>query len=145
MAELALDTAHSIINGALAYAREKGLNKLTVAVLDERGALKAFSAEDGTSLKRGDIAIGKAAACIALGIGGRGIDKLAKARPYFITAVGQTVGGSFIPVPGGVLIRSEDGRTLGAVGISGDNSENDEAAAVAGIRQAGLTADPGEG
>jgi uncharacterized protein GlcG (DUF336 family) len=48
-----------------------------------------------------------------------------------------------VPVAGGVLIKDGDGRVLGAVGISGDVSDNDEAAAVAGIEAAGFTADPG--
>jgi uncharacterized protein GlcG (DUF336 family) len=44
-----------------------------------------------------------------------------------------------VPVPGGVLVRAADtGAIIGAVGISGDNSGNDEKAAVVGIKSAGL-------
>ena len=50
--------------------------------------------------------------------------------------------GGLVPVPGGVLIKV-DGVIAGAVGISGDNSDNDEACAIAGIEAAGLTADAG--
>lgn len=143
MAELVLESANKIIDGAIAYARKENLKKLAVAVLDARGALKSFSAEEGTSLKRGEVAIGKASAALAFGMGTRSIDKMAKERPYFINSVTAAVGGMFVPVPGGVLIKDGDGAVLGAVGISGDVSPNDEAAAVAGIEGAGFTADPG--
>ncbi len=143
MSELVLDAAQKIVNAAIAYGREKNLKRLAVAVLDARGALKSFGADEGTSLKRGEIAIGKANASLAMGLGNRTIDKMAKERPYFIMSVIGAVGGSFVPVQGGVLIRDGAGTLLGAVGISGDISINDEAAAVAGIEAAGFVADPG--
>jgi uncharacterized protein GlcG (DUF336 family) len=144
MTELVLKTAQQIVNAAIAHGREKNLMKLAVAVLDARGALKCFGAEDGTSLKRAEIAIGKANAALAMGIGSRSINKMAKDRPYFIGSVTNAVGGSFVPVPGGVLIKDDAGTIVGAVGISGDISDNDEAAAIAGIAAAGLKADPGK-
>lgn len=143
MSELVLKAAQKIVDAAIAYGREKKLKQLAVAVLDERGALKSFGAEEGTSLKRGEIAVGKASAALAMGLGTRSIEKMAKERPYFITSVTHAVGGAFVPVAGGVLVRSESGGLLGAVGISGDISANDEAAAVAGIEAAGFVADPG--
>ena len=143
MPDLTLDQAQKIAAAALAFGREKKLMVLTVAVLDARGALKSFAAEDGTSLKRGEIAIGKASAALALGLGTRSINKMAVARPYFIGSVSHSVGGPFVPVPGGVLIKDGGGALVGAVGVSGDVSDNDEAAAVAGIKAAGLVADPG--
>jgi uncharacterized protein GlcG (DUF336 family) len=144
MSELSLENAQKIVAASIASGREKKLQLLAVAVLDERGALKSFAAEDGTSLKRGEIAIGKASAALALGIGTRSINKMAKDRPYFIDAASHSVGGPFIPVPGGVLIKNAKGVLLGAVGVSGDVSDNDEAAAIAGIQAAGFTADPGK-
>ena len=143
MSELTLERAQNIVNDSIAYGREKKLQRLAVAVLDERGALKCFGADEGTSVKRAEIAIGKAAAAMAMGIGTRTINKMAKDRPYFITSVSQSVGGPFVPVPGGVLIKSDKGVLIGAVGISGDVSDNDEAAAIAGIKAAGFSADPG--
>ncbi len=138
-----LEVAQKIIAGALAHARAQKFKALAVAVLDARGAVKAFAAEDGTSLKRFEIAAGKAHGCIAMGLGSRTLGKMAAERPHFIAAVTHAVGGSFIPVAGGVLVRDGDGTLLGAVGISGDTSDNDEAAAVAGIQGAGCKADPG--
>jgi len=88
---------------------------------------------------------GQSAWRTVVGIGSRALAKRAAASPHFIAAVTHAVGGSLIPVPGGVLIRTADRDIIGAVGISGDNSDNDEAAAIAGIAAAGLVADPGEG
>lgn len=134
--------AQTIIAATLAEGRAKGMKPLAIAVLDERGALKAFMAEDGTSLKRGAIAQGKANGAIALGVGSRAIGKMAAERPHFIAAATPAVGG-LIPVAGGVLIRDAQDRVIGAVGVSGDTSDNDEIAAMAGIAAVGLKSDPG--
>lgn len=138
-----LDVAQKILSAALAHARSRNMLPLAAVVLDARGAPRALAAEDGTSLKRSDIAIGKAHGALAMGLGSRTLFKRAEQQPYFIAAVTHAVGGSLIPVPGGVLIRDAGGTLLGAIGISGDTSDNDEAAAIAGIEAAGLKADPG--
>jgi uncharacterized protein GlcG (DUF336 family) len=142
MTHLTLDHARTILDAALAKAVERGLKPLAVAVLDARGALKAFAAQDGTSLKRGEVARGKADGALALGMGSRAIAKAAAERPSFVAAVTHAVGGSLVPAPGGVLVM-QDGEVVGAVGVSGDLSDNDEICAVAGIEAAGLKADPG--
>lgn len=139
---LTLDVAQKIVAGVLAYAKTQNLKPIAVGVLDARGALKAFAAQDATSLKRGEIALGKANGALALGMGTRALMKRAEAQPSFVSAVGAAIGGGLIPVPGGVLIR-QAGAVVGAVGVSGDTSDNDEAAAVAGITDAGLDADGG--
>lgn len=143
MADITHAQARTLVETALATARERGFKPLAVAVYDARGALKAFVAEDGTSLKRGEIAMGKAYAAIALGVPSRTINAMALERPHFVGALSSVVGGSFVPVPGGVLVRDDAGALVGAVGISGDTSDNDEAAAVAGVAAAGLTAETG--
>ncbi len=143
MSDLTLEKAQTIIAAALAHAREQQFSPLAVVVLDSRGALKAFGAEDGTSLRRPEIAHGKAHGAISLGTGSRALARAATERPHFVAAVTHAVGGSLIPVPGGVLVRDDAGSLLGAVGVTGDTSDNDEAAALAGIRAAELSADPG--
>jgi uncharacterized protein GlcG (DUF336 family) len=140
---LKLKAAQKILKTALETAREKGMKPLAIAIVDERGALVSFAAEDGSSLKRERIARGKADGAIALGVSSRQIAKMAAERPHFVAAVTHAVGGSLIPVPGGVLIRDAKGAVMGAVGVSGDTSDNDEIAAVAGITAAGLKADTG--
>ena len=143
MSALTLVQAQTIVTTALSHARGAKFQPLAVLVLDARGVPKAFAAEDGTSLRRYEIAHGKAHGALAMGIGSRTLGKRAEERPHFIAAVTHVVGGALIPVPGGVLIRDADRAIIGAVGVSGDSSDNDEAAAITGIAAAGLTADPG--
>lgn len=144
MTGLTLAQAQTILSAALDYARAKNMQKLAVAVLDARGAMKAFAAEDGTSLKRDQIARGKAYGAVAIGVGSRALHRMAGERPHFVEALHGAVDGPLVPVPGGVLVRDQAGALLGAVGISGDTSDNDEVAALAGIAAAGLTGDPGQ-
>lgn len=141
---LLLSQAQTITAGAIEHAEREGMKPISVVVLDARGALKAAAAMDGTSLKRTDIARAKADGAVALGMGSRSLFKRAKDQAFFIAAATHAIGGSLMPVPGGVLIRDAAGALLGAVGISGCTSDNDEAAAMAGIGKAGLTGDPGQ-
>ena len=143
MTELKLDVARKILDAALAKAAELKLNPLAVTVLDVRGATKAFAAQDGTSLLRGEIAHGKAYGALSLGMGSRAIFKRATEQAFFVSAINTMAKGALVPVPGGVLIRDTGGVVIGAVGISGDTSDNDEACALAGIAAASLKADAG--
>ncbi len=143
MTDLTLETAQTIATTALKAAREKSFKPLAVVVYDARGALKVLLSEDGTSLKRAEIAMGKAYGALALGVGSRALHKMATDRPYFIASATHAVGGQLVPVPGGVLIKDGQGQVLGSVGVSGDTSDNDEVAAAAGIEAAGLVFDTG--
>ena len=143
MSELTLEQAQTIVPAALRHARGAGFKPMAVLVLDARGVPKAFAAEDGTSLRRFEIAQGKAHGALAFGTGSRGLGKQAAERPQFMAAATHAVGGMLIPVPGGVLVRDAEKRIVGAVGVSGDLSDNDEATALAGIASAGLTGDAG--
>jgi uncharacterized protein GlcG (DUF336 family) len=138
-----LADAQTIVATALSTARQRDLKPLAVVVLDARGALRALAAEDGASLKRAEIAIGKANGVLAMGVGSRRLANMAVERPHFLAAATHAVGGSLIPVPGGVLVKDAAGAVVGAVGVSGDTSDNDEIAALAGIAAAGLAADTG--
>ncbi len=140
---LTLPIARRILAAALDKSIDLKLKPLAVAVLDTRGCLIAFAAQDGTSLLRGDIARGKAYGALALGQGSRAIFKRAQEQAFFIDAVNTLAQGAIVPVPGGVLVRDAAGEIAGAVGISGDTSDNDELCAFAGIAGVGLTADPG--
>ena len=140
---LSLTAAQTILTTALDHCRAGNFKPMAVVVLDARGELKVGASEDGTSLKRAEIAHGKAYGALSLGMGSRSIYKRAQEQAFFVASVTAVVGGSLVPVPGGVLIRDAGGAVIGAVGISGDTSDNDEAAATAGIKAAGFTADPG--
>jgi uncharacterized protein GlcG (DUF336 family) len=140
---LKLEQARQIIATALQQGAEMGLKPLTVAVLDAGGAVIALERSDGASRMRPEVATGNANGAIALGMGSRVIFKRAQEQPYFIQSLNALAKGALVPVPGGVLIRDADGGVVGAVGITGDSSDNDEACAVAGIEAIGLAADPG--
>lgn len=134
---LTLDHARQIIAATRAAAREAGNKPMTVVVLDAGGHVLAAEREDGCSNGRFQIAFGKAHGALSLGMGSRALMVRAEQQPYFIAAAGSAIGGALVPVPGGVLIRDES-TLLGAVGVTGDTSDNDEAAAIAGVRAAGL-------
>ena len=136
---LSLNQANQIITGALARARELNLKPVSVIVLDARASLVAAQSEDGVSIMRPQIAHGKANGAIQLGMGSRALMNRAEQQAYFISAMNGLAGGDLVPVPGGCLVMDGD-NLIGAVGISGDTSDNDEAAVVAGIESAGLTA-----
>ncbi len=138
MARLTLEQADIIVRKSLEKARDMGLNPLTIAVLDDGGNLKAFAREDGPgAAMRPQIAIGKAFGAVGMGISTRGLNERVLQRPHFGVALVGVSEGRFVPVPGGVLIKEGD-EIIGAVGISGDTSDNDETAAAAGIEAAGL-------
>lgn len=140
-----LSQAQTITVAALAKGRELGLAPLTVAVLDAGGVLVSLAREDSSSLLRPEIAIGKAWGTLGMGFGGRELARRAKNLPQFFSALSDMSGGRMVPVQGGVLVRGAAGTIVGAVGISGDTSANDEICAVAGIEAATLTADTGGG
>ncbi len=138
-----LTAAQGMVEAAIAHARSRKMLPLAIIVLDARGVLKFAAAEDGTSLKRAEIAAGKAHGALAMGFGSRTLYTRVQNQPHFYAAVTHAVGGLLVPVPGGVLIRSKEGELLGAIGISGDSSDNDEEAALAGIAAVDLVGDPG--
>jgi uncharacterized protein GlcG (DUF336 family) len=144
MKTLTLSVADLIVDKAMERGRELKLAPLTVIVLDAGGQTKVLKREDGSSLLRPEIAMGKAWGTLGMGFGGREIARRAAKMPAFFGALSDMSNGRMVPVPGGVLIRSDSGDILGAVGITGDTSENDEICAVHGIRSAGLTPDTGD-
>jgi uncharacterized protein GlcG (DUF336 family) len=136
---ITLEQAQTMIQVARDKGREMGLKPLSVAVLDTGGHLLAFAREDGASVGRFEIARGKAYGCLMLGMPGSAILARAEQQPYFVAALNGAYDGKFVPVPGGVLVMQGDA-IIGAVGVTGDTSDNDAAAAVAGIEAAGFTA-----
>ena len=140
---LTLAQASTIVDVVLKTGREKKFAALSVAVLDAGGHLVAFKREDKSGILRFDIAFGKAWGALGMGFGGRTLAGRAPKSQLFFTMLAAASQGRFVPVVGGILIRDAAGDVIGAVGISGDTSENDEMCGLAGIEAAGLKADPG--
>ena len=137
---LTIDHCRTIIGSTLAKGREMGLKPLSVVVLDAGGHPLAFEREDGAAPGRFEIARGKAYGAIMLGMPGSAQMARAEAQAYFMAAVNGAYGGKVIPVPGGILVQDADGQTIGAVGVTGDTSDNDAIAGEAGVLAAGLSA-----
>lgn len=136
---ITLDQARMMIEVTRKTGHDMGLKPLSVAVLDAGGHLLAFEREDGASPGRFEIARGKAYGAVMLGMPGSVQMARADSQSYFMAAVNGAFGGKVIPVPGGVLVMQGDA-VVGAVGVTGDTSDNDAAAAVAGIEAAGFAA-----
>jgi uncharacterized protein GlcG (DUF336 family) len=143
MRGLTLAQAAQIADAALAKARELGCKPMTVAVVDPGGYLLVLMREDGSGNLRPDIAFAKAWGAVGMGLGGRAMAKRAGDGPLFWAALNSISGGRIAPVPGGVLVLRE-GEVIGAVGISGDVSDQDEICAIAGVQQAGFESEVGE-
>lgn len=143
MSKLTLSKANRMIREALAKGAELQIKPLAVAVLDAGGHLVAFQRQDGASILRPEMAQGKAFGALAVGVGSRWLNAQAETRSHFLEGLSALSGGRILPVPGGVLVKDAKGTIVGAVGITGDTSDNDEACAIAGIEAAGFTADPG--
>src|SRR5262245_19215792 len=140
---LTLKQATTIVEMALRRGRETSCAPLAVAVLDSGGHLKSFAREDGAGILRPQIALGKAWGALGMGFGSRTLARRAGDNPAFFSALFASSEGRLLPAAGGVLIKDVSGEVIGAVGISGDTSDRDEACALAGIEAAGLTGDPG--
>jgi uncharacterized protein GlcG (DUF336 family) len=140
MSRLTLENANAIIAAAFVEGAQRGLKPLSVVVLDAGGHPLAFQRQDGSSTLRFKIATGKAGGALALGLSSRKVEEMAAARPSFIGSLGPISPHGVVPAAGGVIVVGPDGQPIGAVGVTGDTSDNDEACALAGIAAAGLTA-----
>ena len=143
MTELTYAVAQKMLADALAHCRANKFNPMSIIILDAAGGMKAAASEDNTTFMRWRVAYGKAFGGVAFGMPSRRINNMAAERPHFVNALNGVANGNLVPVPGGVVIRDADKKILGAIGVSGDTSDNDEAAAVAAIKAAGLVADIG--
>jgi len=146
VAGITLQQATTVVEAALRKGRETGCAPLAVAVLDDGGHLKAFAREDGAGIIRPQVAVGKAWGALGMGMGSRALARRVAEQPQqapFFAALNAMSDGRVVPAPGGVLIRDGAGTVIGAVGISGDVSDKDEACALAGIAAAKLAGDTG--
>ncbi|MET0911561.1 MAG: heme-binding protein [Ilumatobacteraceae bacterium] len=144
MGALTLAQADRIADAALGEGGNRGFAPLCVAVLDAGGHALVVKRDERSSIGRVEIAVGKAHGCLAMGFGGRELARRADSVPQFFVALSSVLSKGIVPVPGGVLVRDTNGAVLGAVGVSGDTSDNDETCAMAGIGAAGLVADTGD-
>lgn len=139
-AVISLEEASTVVDVTLQEGVRRGFQPLTAVVLDPGGHLVAAKRSDGSSIMRVDVAFAKAWGVLGMGWPAHEIVERAQRMPQFFATLGVIAGGRMVPVAGGVPIRDTAGHLVGSVGVSGDNSDNDQACAVAGIEAAGLTA-----
>lgn len=140
---LTTEIADRIASETLAEGARRGFAPLCVVVLDAGGHQLVLKRDHRASIYRPEIAMAKASGCIGMGFGGRELARRAQAMPQFTAALTVLFPHGALTVPGGVLIRDAGGQLLGAAGVSGDTSDNDELCVVHAILAAGLTADTG--
>ena len=140
MTRMTLELAATIVGAAFAKGEELGLNPLCIAVVDAGGHLLALQRDDRASILRPQIAMAKAGGALGLGMSSRRIAEMAADRPTFVAALSALSSSGVVPAAGGILVVDGEGRTVGAVGVTGDTSDNDEVCALAGVTAAGLTA-----
>lgn len=140
MTRITLAQATAVVSAALEKGAQLGLKPLSVAVLDSGGHLISFARSDGSSTLRPQIAMGKASGALAIGVSSRKIAEMAAERPTFVASLGGLSAAGIIPAAGGIIVVDAEGQAIGAVGVTGDTSDNDEICAVAGITSAGLHA-----
>ena len=140
MTNITLAQANAIIAAAFAKGAELNLKPLGIAVLDPGGHMIAFARADGASTLRPQIALGKAGGALGMGMSSRKIGDMALERPTFAASLGLIAPYGVIPAAGGVIVVDDTGMPIGAVGVTGDTSDNDEICALAGIAATGLKA-----
>lgn len=138
--KLSLEQANRIVEVALKRSLDANYKPMAVVVLDDSGQLVSLQRQDGATVFRVDIAMGKAWASVNMGVSSRELVQKAQAMPAFFDALAVTGQGKFIPQTGAVLIKDATGRVLGAVGASGGTGDQDEEICLAGIEAVGLRA-----
>jgi len=141
MSRLTLKQANTIVEKAFEKAREMKIKPLAVVVVDDSGNIVSAQRQDGASMFRVDVGLGKAWGAVAMSCSSRTLAKRAKDNPNFLLTLAATSKGKFLPQPGAVLIRNGNGEIVGAAGASGGTGEEDEACCAHGVEQAGLKAE----
>ena len=126
---LTLAEANRILEGAVAKAEELGI-KVNVAVCDDGGRLKAFARMDGVGWAGMYGSQGKAVASAATGRASGDLQERADTPIY--RGIVAAEGGHMILSKGAVPI-IRDGQIIGACGVGGGTSDEDEVCASAGV------------
>jgi uncharacterized protein GlcG (DUF336 family) len=140
MSNISLEQANLLIAGALSKAGSLKLKPLCVVVIDAGSNIVAMQRQDGSSSLRWKVALGKAAGALGIGVSSRKIAEMAIERPTFVASLGNLAPQGLVPAAGGLIVKDASGGAVGAVGVSGDTSDNDELCAFAGVTAAGLVA-----
>ncbi|NEX93327.1 heme-binding protein, partial [Caulobacter sp. 17J65-9] len=129
-APLSYEQAERVMAAAIAEARRRNL-QLTISIVEPTGEPVAFVRMTGAGYGSADVAVAKARSAARFGRETRVLeDALAAGRLWPLAIDG------LIPVEGGVPI-VVDGRTVGAIGVSGASAQADGEVARAAEAAAG--------
>jgi glc operon protein GlcG len=124
MPQLTLERAQALVQGALAKAMQDHGRPICAAVCDERGLLLAFARMDGAPPRSVQISQGKAYSSARMGVTTEAL--LARLHREKIE-VGYFCDPALTALPGGSPLKDASGLLLGAIGISGLSSAEDQA------------------
>ncbi len=124
MSDLTLDHAQSIVAQAMVKATQDfGGRPICVAVCDERGLLLAFARMDGAPARGVRISQGKAYSAARMGMTTQAVlERLHREK----IEIGYFCDPEITALPGGSPLRNGAGRMVGAVGVSGLTSAEDQ-------------------
>jgi len=129
--EIGSEQAKKIAAGAVAESKKNGW-RMAIAIVDNHGFLVYYERMDDTQTASVQIALDKAKTAATFRRPSKAFeDGIAKGRVALLGLPGAT------PIEGGVPIMS-GGKVIGAIGVSGANSDEDGLAAMAGLKAAGL-------
>ena len=129
--EIGVDQAKKIAAGAVAESKKNGW-RMAIAIVDNHGFLVYYERMDDTQTASVGVALDKAKAAAMFRRPTKAFeDGIAKGRVALLGLNGAT------PIEGGLPIMV-GGKVIGAIGVSGANSDQDAAAATAGLKGAGL-------
>lgn len=141
MAVITEKQVRTIIDTALRTARDNKLPPMAVAVVDPGGHVLGYLAEDKSAPIRFEVARGKAWTAAMRAEGTTRLADQAGRNPVLVSSL-QAISPHYVPVRGGVLLRDGKGEIMGAIGVTGATSDQDEACALAGAKAAKLKAQP---
>jgi uncharacterized protein GlcG (DUF336 family) len=124
------DAARRMMDAAREKAAEIG-KPVSVAIVDAGGMLMALERMRDAPSATVVVAEGKAVASAVMGRDSVRLEAMAESLPTIINSLIMRYEGRFVPAQGGVVVR-EAGSIIGAIGVSGATSEEDEAIARAG-------------
>jgi uncharacterized protein GlcG (DUF336 family) len=126
---------------AFALGRERGW-RLSVAVLDAGGHVVQVSRMDGCNFLSPDIARGKAYGAVAWKVPSAELANRFSGNAGAASGMVGISGQRIVPVQGALPV-FDGPRCVGAIGVSGARSNEDEDAARAAIQAAGFSEAPG--
>ena len=123
MAGLTLEAARQLLERAMAKATQEFKRPICVAVCDAQGFLLAFARMEGAPVRSIAISQGKAYSAARMGVSTQAILERLKREGI---EIGYFCDPLLTALPGGSVIKDKSGTVVGAIGVSGLTSAEDQ-------------------